>query len=310
MQHTQNNDGDSHDIEHSANRRSSTSAMYNLETFHSFLKSPNCKTILALVGAGLSASSGLSTFRGSGGLWKKYNAIDLATPDAFLDDPGLVWQFYAYRRHRALIASPNPGHYALSALSTSTEINFLTITQNVDGLSQRSNHEPSKLLEFHGSLFGLRCTNFSCSYQEKNNYDDPLCDALEVDKFQDLDQLPYVEEKDLPHCPACQEGLLRPAVVWFGESLPLQMIDKADEFIVRNTVDLILVIGTSRVVWPAASYVDIVRNQGGKVAIFNTESDEYDDDCWEFIGDSAETLPQALEPLIGKISPDISKSGT
>ncbi|KAG7905415.1 hypothetical protein KL906_005081 [Ogataea polymorpha] len=281
-----------------------------LESFHNFLRSPNCKTILALVGAGLSASSGLSTFRGSGGLWKQYNAIDLATPDAFLDDPGLVWQFYAYRRHKALQAQPNLGHYVLAKLSKLANISFLTITQNVDGLSQRSHHVPEKLLEFHGSLFGMRCTNFSCSYEEQNNYNDPLCEALRVDNFDQTDALPFLDEQDLPHCPACKVGLLRPAVVWFGESLPLQMIDKADEFIVQNKVDLMLVIGTSRAVWPAASYVDIIRNQGGKVAIFNTEPDDDEKDCWQFIGDSAETLPLAMEPLIGKLSPNTSISNT
>ncbi|GME76624.1 unnamed protein product [[Candida] boidinii] len=128
-------------------------------------------------------------------------------------------------------------------------------------------------------------------------------------------------ESDLPHCPECGTGLLRPGVVWFGESLPLISIDKADEFIIRNRVDLILVIGTSRSVWPVASYVNIVKNQGGKVAIFNTERDELEDstvddddgkmnnnndsnssmpDCWQFIGDAATSLPFALKPLIGE----------
>ncbi|GME95222.1 unnamed protein product [[Candida] boidinii] len=128
-----------------------------------------------------------------------------------------------------------------------------------------------------------------------------------------------MSELDLPHCPECETGLLRPGVVWFGESLPLISIDKADEFIIKNRIDLILVIGTSRSVWPVASYVDIVKNQGGKVAIFNTERDELEDsnldddennndnknnssvpDCWQFIGDAATSLPFALKPLIGE----------
>ncbi|QPG74251.1 hypothetical protein FOA43_001576 [Brettanomyces nanus] len=276
----------------------------SLDRFHRFITDPTkCKTILALVGAGLSAASGLPTFRGSGGYWRKYNSIDLATPDAFYSNPGLVWQFYAHRRHMALNAEPNDGHNALAKLSHVKGINFLTISQNVDGLSQRGGQDPQTLLEFHGSLFELQCTEFSCSYVEKNNFEDPLTGSLDLQNFGSKNHpLPSLEIDQLPHCPRCRKGLLRPGVLWFGESLPLQAVDKADEFIVRNGVDLILVIGTSRTIWPAASYVDIVKNQGGKIAIFNTERDELEssEDCnsWQFIGDCAKTLPLALAPLI------------
>lgn len=311
--------------------------------FHNYIKSRKCRTILALVGSGLSASSGLQTFRGSGGLWKNFSSIDLATPDAFVNDPGLVWQFYTYRRYKALSAKPNNGHKSLAELSKITNKpgkdnngnrykKFLTITQNVDGLSQRANHDEKSLIEMHGSLFTLKCTSFLCTYVEKNNYVHPLTDQLKdcEDEFEFVSKENrnkkrfkqvklQMSELDLPHCPECETGLLRPGVVWFGESLPLISIDKADEFIIKNRIDLILVIGTSRSVWPVASYVDIVKNQGGKVAIFNTERDELEDsnvdddennndnknnrsvpDCWQFIGDAATSLPFALKPLIGE----------
>ncbi|OWB69160.1 binding protein [[Candida] boidinii] len=314
-------------------------------SFHNYIKSKKCRTILALVGSGLSASSGLQTFRGSGGLWKNFSSIDLATPDAFVNDPGLVWQFYTYRRYKALSAKPNNGHKSLAELSKITNKpgkdnngnrykKFLTITQNVDGLSQRANHDEKSLIEMHGSLFTLKCTSFLCTYVEKNNYVHPLTEQLKdcEDEFEFVSKdnrnkkrfkqvKLQMAESDLPHCPECGTGLLRPGVVWFGESLPLISIDKADEFIIRNRVDLILVIGTSRSVWPVASYVNIVKNQGGKVAIFNTERDELEDstvddddgkmnnnndsnssmpDCWQFIGDAATSLPFALKPLIGE----------
>ncbi|ODV84564.1 hypothetical protein CANARDRAFT_176794 [[Candida] arabinofermentans NRRL YB-2248] len=287
----------------------------HLESFHDFLRSSNCKTILALIGAGLSVSSGLPTFRGSGGDWKNYTSIDLATPDAFDRDPGLVWQFYSYRRHMALNAMPNTGHYTISKLSLLNKINFLSITQNIDGLSQRSGHDPDKLLEFHGSLFSVKCTNFICSYKINNNFDDPITKKLEFSLKDFINPnndgsytppIPNIDESWLPHCPDCEEGLLRPGIVWFGESLPLQLIDRADEFMIQNKkVDLILVIGTSRSVWPASSYVEMVKEQGGNIAIFNTEFDndlENDGSCWQFIGDCADTLPIALEPLIGSLS--------
>ncbi|CAI5758973.1 unnamed protein product [Candida verbasci] len=271
--------------------------------FQEYLKS--CKKIIALVGAGLSVSSGLPTYRGTSSagapLWKNFNMIDLATPDSFYIDPGLVWQFYHYRRYKALNASPNDGHYTLSKLSKLSNVNFLTITQNVDGLNLRSGHKKSKLIEIHGSLFGTKCTNFTCNFKENENFKMPMTEAL--DTPEDDDRVRAIDEKDLPRCPVCQ-GLLRPDVLWFGESLSLNKMNKIDNFIeAKDGVDLILVIGTSGTVYPAISYVDRVVLKGGKVAIFNTE---IEDDIlngkrknyWGFRGDAAETLPTVLKPLL------------
>jgi NAD-dependent SIR2 family protein deacetylase len=288
----------------------------------------NSKRIVALVGAGLSVSSGLPTFRGSQGLWKNFNTIDLATPDAFYIDPGLVWQFYSWRRINALKAKPNKGHLALAKLSKLSNIEFMTITQNVDGLLIRAGHPKEKLHEIHGSLFDLRCTSFMCNYVDHDNFKNPLTKALadtefeydksgrkrkiidetEVNKlspqFAPVKQIP---EEELPQCPVCEDGsLLRPGVVWFGESLPLQTIDKIDNFIELDKIDLILVIGTSGTVYPANSYVDRIKLKGGKVAIFNTDIESEilngeEKDTWGFQGDAAELLPIALKPLIGDL---------
>lgn len=302
------------------------------------------KKIVALVGAGLSVSSGLPTFRGSQGLWKNYNQIDLATPDAFYVDPGLVWQFYSWRRFEALKASPNRGHLALSKLSKMSkncklendeveklDIEYVTITQNVDSLLTRSGHCKQNLYELHGSLFDLRCTSFVCNYVEHNNFKHPLTSALkdceyeydsrprkrkndDIVKDEELILSPQftpvkeLDESDLPQCPICKDGsILRPGVVWFGESLPLRIIDKIDNYIELGTpVDLILVIGTSGTVYPANSYVDRIKLKGGKVAVFNTDI-EPDilqgkvKNTWGFKGDAAEILPLALKPLIGEL---------
>lgn len=289
------------------------------------------KRIIALVGAGLSASSGLPTFRGTQGLWKNFNMIDLATPDAFYIDPGLVWQFYQWRRHQALQARPNAGHRALAQLSHNKNIDFVTITQNVDGLLARAGHRPSKLFEIHGLLFELRCTSFSCTFVERGNEVDPLTPALALanterlpssksdevksdegksdEKSDDGSQsskastprfapTEELELEDLPQCPACLL-LMRPGVVWFGEPLPLRALDGIDTFLEAGPVDMILVIGTSGTVYPANSYVELVRLRGGKVAIFNTdiEQDVVDGKVpgtWGFRGDAAEWLPRAL----------------
>lgn len=285
------------------------------------------KRIVALVGAGLLASSGLPTFRGTQGLWKNFNMIDLATPDAFYIDPGLVWQFYLWRRHQALQAQPNAGHLALAELSRSTSKEFVTITQNVDGLLGRAGHEREKLHEIHGSLFDLRCTSFTCTYVDHGNEDDPLTPALDVPEEYEKSQsssLPKESESlsvmdlgqnvvapspqftaiqelsvsELPLCPACQ-SLMRPGVVWFGELLPLRVLDEIDDFLESGPVDLILVIGTSGTVYPANAYVDLVRSRGGAVAIFNTDIEPAVmrgelERTWGFQGDAAEWLPVAL----------------
>ena len=113
-----------------ASMASSSIKPKDLESFQNHLRYSD--RVLALCGAGLSAASGLPTFRGAGGLWRSYDSVSLATPEAFADDPGLVWQFYSYRRHMALQAEPNPAHYALAELARRKK-GFLTLTQNVDG---------------------------------------------------------------------------------------------------------------------------------------------------------------------------------
>lgn len=282
-----------------------------------------------------------------------------------------MWQFYAHRRHAALRAKPNRGHLALAALAR-RHPDFLTLTQNVDGLSARAGHDDDKLLCLHGDLFTLKCTSFSCSYVQINNYDDPLtpaldCEAppppLQVDKSisgndsntgitdessttapesafffggpaprskrkiyhpndsrnhsssssnsinsSKIDEPPLkaIAIDQLPLCPSCRVGLLRPGVVWFGEPLPFSVVKKADDFIsTQPPVDLILVIGTSGSVWPAAGYVEQVKMRGGKVAVFNIDRDAQSSSLedWMFEGDAAETLPIALEPIIGQLRP-------
>lgn len=304
-----------------------------LKAFHEALLS--ARKILAVVGAGVSVASGLQTFRGANGLWRNYSAIDLATPDAFHIDPGLVWQFYSSRRFQALRSKPNRAHYALAELSQRLGDKFMCLTQNVDGLHQRAGHV-GKLLELHGSLFRLKCTEFFCEYVDEDNREHPLVPALagcedefvkkrnvptaapdrkkrrKVEPVADKPAEPVspefkpvktIPEGDLPHCPKCKKGLLRPGVVWFGESIPIKLLDQADAFIAdtETPVDLVLVIGTSGTVWPANGYVEQVKNKGGKVAIFNIEMNYKDDSFgdFKFQGDCSELLPEVLEPLIG-----------
>ncbi|EON68153.1 SIR2 family histone deacetylase [Coniosporium apollinis CBS 100218] len=265
--------------------------------------------------------------------------MDLATPEAFRADPGLVWQFYSYRRHMALKAQPNRAHLALAELAKRKE-GFMTLSQNVDGLSQRAGHPREKLQLLHGSLFDVKCTNFWCDFAEENNFADPIVPALEIPvdepdptssearqavsdalraKKKELDisdarvQLPELRYQDLPQCPKCKEGLLRPGVVWFGEMLPEKTISTIDDWLTASKkIDLIMVIGTSARVYPAAAYVDRARAKGARVAVINTErtdapSSGLRKDDWFFQGDAGQVVPEILKSVVGEISAPTEK---
>ena len=286
-----------------------------LDSFAAHLKSSN--RIVALLGAGLSASSGLPTFRGAGGYWRNHEATDLATPKAFADESSLVWQFYNYRRHLALTAQPNRAHLALAELARRKE-QFLTISQNVDGLSQRARHPPDNLALLHGSLFDIKCTGFDCDYKEHNNFTDPIVPALAIPKDPNCPQgevdisnssfpLKEVPPSELPHCPKCNVSLLRPGVVWFGESLPAQTMARVDKYMFSpEKVDLLLVIGTSAAVYPAAGYIAQARNKGARVAVINTEepsaaASKLQQGDWFFQGDASVVVPRILESVTGHV---------
>ncbi|RYP75511.1 hypothetical protein DL771_002396 [Monosporascus sp. 5C6A] len=269
--------------------------------------------ILALCGAGLSAASGLPTFRGAGGLWRNHQPTSLATPEAFEADPALVWLFYAWRRHMALKARPNRGHYALAELAKKKD-GFLCLTQNVDGLSPRAGHPESKLRLLHGSLLDIKCYD-ECGYVDRNNLDDPVCPALAPaaedyppDKTLPLLDpnvpVPPIKVEDLPHCPNCKTGLLRPGVVWFGEALDEPMLREVDVWVVRGKIDLMLVVGTAAAVYPAAGYTRQAKKMGATVAVVNPDPGSAEglrSTDFFFQGDAAEILPQLFEGVIGKM---------
>jgi len=199
--------------------------------------------VVVLTGAGVSAESGVPTFRGSGGLWRSYRATDLATPTAFARDPRLVWEFYSWRRELVAACRPNPAHKALAQMERRLP-DFTLITQNVDGLHQAAGSQ--RVVELHGSLWRVRCTR--CSYQAE-------------DRRVPLPQLP-------PRCPRC-EGLLRPDVVWFGEALPQGVLEQA--WAAAGRASVMLVVGTSAVVEPAASLPRLAKARGAYLIEINPE---------------------------------------
>ncbi|KAF7529890.1 hypothetical protein PCG10_006221 [Penicillium crustosum] len=269
----------------------------DLQSFTEYLG--GCKRIVALLGAGISASSGLPTFRGAGGLWRSHDATSLATPEAFDETPGLVWQFYSYRRHMALQAQPNKAHYALAELSRRNE-DFITLSQNVD--------DPIvPALEIPKKSSGL---NPSATDKTGEEASKAIVEALdetsnEIDISDASNPIAAVNRKDLPQCPKCKDGLLRPGVVWFGEPLPEKTLSTVDKWIAAGPIDLCLVIGTSARIWPAAGYVHEARSQGARVAVCNMDPKDtpgelhYGD--WFFQGDAGVILPEILKSVIGEI---------
>ncbi|HBA52936.1 MAG TPA: NAD-dependent deacylase [Syntrophorhabdus aromaticivorans] len=200
------------------------------------------KFLLVITGAGISAESGIPTFRGNEGLWKNYRAEDLATPHAFARDPETVWEWYDWRRGIIGRAEPNAGHLAIKELEELFD-NFLLITQNVDGLHGRTGIR--NMVEIHGNLWRVRCTR-----EGKTS------------------MLMDVPLKSVP--PKCECGaVLRPDVVWFGESIPSLALEKA--FRVIEQCDTLIVVGTSGVVYPVASFPETVKNNGGFVIEVNVE---------------------------------------
>jgi NAD-dependent deacetylase len=200
------------------------------------------RRVVVLTGAGISAESGVPTFRGPGGLWRQYRPEDLATPEAFARDPHLVWEWYAWRREIIAPLQPNAAHRALVALEKRTP-EFLLATQNVDGLHAAAGSQ--RIVELHGTIWRLRCT--SCAHSRDDR------------------QVPLAEVP--PRC-ACG-ALLRPGVVWFGEALPEKELTASFE--AARAADAVLVVGTSSLVYPAAALPQVARAGGAFVIEINPE---------------------------------------
>ena len=242
--------------------------------------------LLALTGAGISAESGLATFRGSDGLWEDEPVADVATPGGFARDPERVWRFYSQRRAAAARAMPNAAHRALAEIERRLGDRFLLVTQNVDGLHRAAGSE--RMLELHGSLWKTRCSRCSRA---------PFPDRR------------FPVEPPLPTCDACEDdgrlpALLRPAIVWFGE-----MLDSAHQVEVRRFLRgadaarapiVFLAIGTSGTVYPAAGYVRLARDLGAATWLANLERA---DNAWAF-DHVVQGAATALVPrLLGLVAP-------
>lgn len=227
--------------------------------------------VLVLTGAGVSAESGVPTFRGMNGLWEGHRVEEVASPDGFAANPSLVWRFYSLRRDGAAKVQPNPGHHALAKLEATLGDRSLLATQNVDGLHARAGSK--RVIAIHGELFKSRCERCEVPFDDVKTY-----------------------FEQLPTCATCG-GAVRPHIVWFGEQLDPAHLDQVAQFIEDAAERLVfLAVGTSGQVYPAAGLVDAARAVGGKTWLIDAAPGE--DYAARFdevvVGKSGEVLPALL----------------
>jgi NAD-dependent deacetylase len=228
------------------------------------------RNIVILTGAGISAESGIDTFRSAGGLWEQHRVEDVATPEGFARDPDLVLRFYDMRREAIQTKLPNAAHHALGRLEAEWEGELLIVTQNVDDLHERGG--ASRVLHMHGTHLNAWCT--SCDV--RSPWTGPLIER--------------------PPCPVCQARTLRPDVVWFGE-MPYRM-DAI--YAALRSADLFVSIGTSGAVYPAAGFVRDARELGARTLELNLERSQGSSWFQESrLGPASEVVPAWVEEMLG-----------
>jgi NAD-dependent deacetylase len=223
----------------------------------------SASSVVVLTGAGISAESGVPTFRGPGGLWRERRPEELATPEAFDRDPRLVWEWYEWRRSVLAKAEPNAGHRALVRLENRAA-RFTLVTQNVDGLHDRAGSR--NVVKLHGDIWTVACLG---------------CGRESRDERIPLPELP-------PRCEC--GGMLRPGVVWFGEPLPQEAWERAER--ATEEAEVFLVVGTSAVVYPAAGLVPLAKARGARVIECNMEETPF-----------SSSLDRSLRGRAGEILP-------
>jgi NAD-dependent deacetylase len=238
------------------------------------VKLPPQDHLFVLTGAGVSAESGLPTFRGANGLWRGYRVEDVATPEAFATDPALVWQFYSERRQRHQSVRPNPAHFALAELERVLGDRLFLCTQNVDSLHEQGGS--LRVVHMHGRIMQSRCSSRRC---DSRPFDDTNT---------------YRTRDEIPHCRACG-AMIRPHICWFGE-VPFEM-----DLILHQLSEAtaLLTVGTSGVVEPAASFVRMARRNRARTIYVGPEEPSnslFFDEV--VLGKAGEVLPELAQAIL------------
>jgi NAD-dependent deacetylase len=203
--------------------------------------------VLVITGAGVSAESGIPTFRGKDGYWRNLDPIKLATPEAFARDPELVWQWYRDRRQRIRNAQPNAAHEAIAKLAQCAD-EFLLVTQNVDNLHKRARLAKAEMVQIHGDIFVTKCSR---------------CDFWQEQEQQQ-------EQNGVPRCAKC-DALMRPGVVWFGEPLPLRETQRVEKYLQRDPCGVVIIAGTTATFGYIIDWALRASHRGGELVEVNPE---------------------------------------
>jgi NAD-dependent deacetylase len=234
------------------------------------------RRVLVITGAGVSAESGIPTFRGKDGYWRNLDPAKLATPEAFARDPKLVWEWYRERRQRIRNAQPNAAHKAIAQLAQQAD-EFLLVTQNVDDLHARAGVANEKMVQIHGDIFVTRCSR---------------CDFSRHDHEQD-----YI---DPPRCQRC-EGLMRPGVVWFGEQLLWKELERIENYLERGACDLVIVAGTTAIFGYIVDWALRASRGGDELIEVNPEETQLSKFATRLVREPAAiALPHLVDQLIAQ----------
>jgi NAD-dependent deacetylase len=240
--------------------------------------------VLVLTGAGVSAESGIPTFRGKDGYWRNLDPAKLATPEAFAKDPGLVWEWYRERRQRIRNAQPNPAHKAIAKLAQHAQ-EFLLVTQNVDDLHARAGSSKEKMVQIHGDIFVTRCSR--CDFR-RHDYDHDHEHEHEHES----------EDIDVPTCPRCS-ALMRPGVVWFGEQLPWDELRRVENYLKDGPCDFVIVAGTTATFGDIIDWALRASANDGELIEVNPEGTPLSRFATQRVRESAAVaLPRIVDQLI------------
>jgi NAD-dependent deacetylase len=220
------------------------------------------RRVLVLTGAGVSAESGIPTFRGKDGYWRDLDPIKLATPEAFARDPELVWQWYRERRHTIRDAQPNAAHQAIANLAQRAD-EFLLVTQNVDDLHERAGLAKAEMVQIHGDIFVTKCSR--CDFEQEQEHP-PSIAAATYGVASEQEQ----SQNGAPRCTKCG-ALMRPGVVWFGEPLPSREIERVENYLQRDPCGVVIVVGTTATFGYIIDWALRASRRGGELVEVNPE---------------------------------------
>ena len=233
--------------------------------------------VLVLTGAGVSAESGIPTFRGKDGYWRNLDPAKLATPEAFARDPQLVWDWYRERRQLIREAPTNAAHEAIAKLAQHGD-EFLLVTQNVDDLHARAGVSPGKMVQIHGNIFVTRCSRCDFSVLERDE-----------------------ERQEIPRCANCA-ALMRPGVVWFGEQLPWREVQRVENFLDRDGCDVVIVVGTTATFGYIIDWALQANRNGGELIEVNPEETPLSRFATRLVREPAAiALPRIVDQFVAKL---------